>query len=185
MNEIRQRLSDISNLVTSALTPTSARSASDPVNTATLACRRSLAWSTTSLPPTIQPTPATLLRLPPTSLRPTQFMTPRLVQLLGTSALVSLSSQVGPQRTVRTRASDLPQGLLIPNVPVLHVNGMRTLKADSWRDIVRHWTEGEPRLGLRVPLKDWPHHYYNGPHGHKFNTKYYQRSVVATEFLNE
>ncbi|KAI6016548.1 hypothetical protein EDC04DRAFT_2577386 [Pisolithus marmoratus] len=205
MNEIRQRLSNISNLVTSALTPDLRTLSIQPcqhcnacwasslcssllyqlTNNAVSACRCSLAWSTTSLSPTIQPTPATLLRLPPTSLRPTQFMTPRLVQPLGTSALVSLSSQVGPQRTVRTRASDLPQGLLILNVPILHVNGMRTLKADSWRDIVCHWTEGEPQLGLRIPLKDWPHHYYNGPHGRKFNTKYYQRSVVATEFLNE
>ncbi|KAI6041006.1 hypothetical protein EDC04DRAFT_2602047 [Pisolithus marmoratus] len=84
-----------------------------------------------------------------------------------TSAFMSLPSQVGPHRTVRTCPSDLPQGLFIPNVPVLHENGMWMLKADSWRDI------------------DWPQHYYNGPHGRKFNTKYYQQSMVTTEFLNE
>ncbi|KAI6011885.1 hypothetical protein BKA83DRAFT_4131345 [Pisolithus microcarpus] len=60
-----------------------------------------------------------------------------------------------------THVSD-PRGLLIPNVPVLHADGTWTPKSGSWRDIVHHWTEGEPQLGLHTPLKDWPHHYYNG-----------------------
>ncbi|KAI6015802.1 hypothetical protein PISMIDRAFT_9059 [Pisolithus microcarpus 441] len=70
-------------------------------------------------------------------------------------------------------------------MPVLHADGTRTPKCDSWKDIVHHWTEGEPCLGLVVPLKDWPHHFYNGRHGRQFNTKYYQRSMIATEFLDE
>ncbi|KAI5984977.1 hypothetical protein EDC04DRAFT_2914018 [Pisolithus marmoratus] len=189
MNEICQRLSNISNLVTSALTSTSACLASNPVDTATLACRHSLAWTTPLLPPTIQPSPATLFCLPPISSQPMQFTMLRLVQPLGASASASpfvfLPSQVGPHRTVRTRPSNLPQGLLIPNVPVLHANGMQTLKSNSWRDIVRHWMEGEPRLSLSIPLKDWPHHYYNRLHGHKFNTKSYQQSIIVTKFLNE
>lgn len=47
-----------------------------------------------------------------------------------------------------------------------------------------HWTVGEPRLKLFMPLKDWPHHYYNGLHGHKFNSLYLQRSVLAKEFVD-
>jgi len=78
-----------------------------------------------------------------------------------------------------------PMGLVIPNIPVTHPNGTKTPKSEAWRDVVRHWTVGEPRLNLFVPLKDWPHHYYNGRYGWQHNTKYYQRSIIALEFLNE
>ncbi|KIN97548.1 hypothetical protein M404DRAFT_160167 [Pisolithus tinctorius Marx 270] len=97
------------------------------------------------------------------------------------SISTSLPPHVRPQRT--STHPSVP--LRIPNVPVLHVNGTRMPKSDSWRDVVRHWTEGEPRLGLYVPLKDWPHHHRNGKHGRQFNTKHHQRGVIATEFLNE
>lgn len=50
---------------------------------------------------------------------------------------------------------------------------------------MRHWTVGEPRLGQHIPLKNWPRHYYNGKDGRRFNTKHYQRKVIATEFVNE
>ncbi|KAI5985968.1 hypothetical protein EDD15DRAFT_2200347 [Pisolithus albus] len=103
------------------------------------------------------------------------------------SHLAAPTSSCQPQRAIviGTHKSNLPLGLLIPNVPVLHADGARTPKSDSWRDIVRHWTEGEPRLGLHTPLKDWPHHYYNGRYGRAFNMKHYQQRVVATEFLDE
>ena len=75
-------------------------------------------------------------------------------------------------------------GLAIPHVPAKLESGGRTPQPDAWRDIVRHWTVGEPRLKLFVPLKDWPHHYYNGLHRHKFNSLYFQRSVLAREFMD-
>ena len=75
-------------------------------------------------------------------------------------------------------------GLLIPDLPITLEDGVtQSAKADSWRIIVQHWTEGDPRLGLFLPLKDWPHHYHNGP-GRQFNMKHYQRRLIATEFLD-
>ncbi|KAI6155649.1 hypothetical protein BKA82DRAFT_17486 [Pisolithus tinctorius] len=70
-------------------------------------------------------------------------------------------------------------------MPVLHPDGTQTAKLDSWRDIVHHWMEGEPQLDLHIPLKDSPYHYYNGKSGRQFNTKYSQRCVIVTEFLDE
>ncbi|KAI6024930.1 hypothetical protein BKA83DRAFT_4491719 [Pisolithus microcarpus] len=95
-----------------------------------------------------------------------------------------VTSCIGPLRT-SGQPSNIPKGLLIPNMPVLHADGMQTLKCNSWKDIVHHWTEGEPCLSLAVPLKDWPHHYYNGQYGRQFNTKYYQQSMITMEFLDE
>ncbi|KIM51924.1 hypothetical protein SCLCIDRAFT_33056 [Scleroderma citrinum Foug A] len=57
-------------------------------------------------------------------------------------------------------------------------------KSESWRVIVSHWTEGAPQLGLPTPLKDWPHKHYNGAN-QRFNQKYLQCKMIATEFLNE
>ena len=75
-------------------------------------------------------------------------------------------------------------GLLIPDLPITLEDGvMQSAKADSWRIIVQHWTEGDPRLSLFLPLKDWPHHYHNGP-GRQFNTKHYQHCLITTEFLD-
>ncbi|KAI6095655.1 hypothetical protein EDD16DRAFT_1719009 [Pisolithus croceorrhizus] len=180
----------IGTLVARTMTPTApTRSASHPNPVPSLACQR-----TSAAPSTIQSA------CMPVGLQPTQLSAPQLVQPSGAPpGFASSPSHVGPQRTTSTsthahthaytrtriRTSNLPPGLLIPNVPVLHADGTRTPKSDSWRDIVRHWTEGEPRLGLHIPLRDWPHHYYNGPYGRQFNTKHYQRSVVATEFLDE
>ncbi|KAI6124325.1 hypothetical protein EV401DRAFT_2158047 [Pisolithus croceorrhizus] len=111
----------------------------------------------------------------------------------------SSPSHIGPQRTTGTgthahthaythtciHTSNLPPGLLIPNVPILHADGMCTPKSNLWRDVVQHWMEGEPQLGLHIPLRDWPHHYYNGPYGQQFNMKHYQQSIMVMEFLNE
>jgi len=74
--------------------------------------------------------------------------------------------------------------LLILNLLITLEDGvMQSAKSESWRIIVQHWTEGKPHLSLFLPLKDWPHHYYNRP-GHQFNTKHYQCHLIATEFLN-
>jgi len=99
---------------------------------------------------------------------------------LNISVSALLPSLIGAQRTPRGP----PEGLVIPFVPVMHADGMKTPKSESWRDIVQHWTVGEPRLHLFVALKDWPHHYYNGRHGRKFNSLYYQQGLVAKEFLH-
>jgi len=90
-----------------------------------------------------------------------------------------LPSLAGAQRT----SDGPPMGLIIPCIPVKLQNGGKTPQSESWREIVQHWTVGEPRLRLFVPLKDWPHSYYNGRHGQKFNTLYYQRGIIAKEFL--
>lgn len=154
----------------------------------TAAHRRSLAQTTALLPPAIQSAsmPAAQPYLPTLNLQPTQtqFRMPQVVQPSDLSPSTSLPSQIGPQRT-KARASTSLLGVVIPDVPVLRPDGTRTAKSDSWRDIVRHWTEGEPRLDLHIPLKDWPYHYYNGKSGRQFNTKYSQRRVIATEFLDE
>ncbi|KAL4072545.1 hypothetical protein V8B97DRAFT_2023336 [Scleroderma yunnanense] len=86
-----------------------------------------------------------------------------------------------PQWTVYS--SIPPKGMLIPNVPVIHKDNMQTPRTESWKDIICHWTEGEERLSLTVPLKDWPHSWYNGPHGQKFNLKYYQFHENEKDFL--
>ena len=91
-----------------------------------------------------------------------------------------LPSLVGARRT----SAGPPMGLAIPHLPMKRENGEMTPRSETWRDIVRHWMVWEPRLQLFVPLKDWPHHYYNGRHRRHFNTLYYQRSLIAKEFLH-
>ncbi|KAI6035401.1 hypothetical protein F5J12DRAFT_924235 [Pisolithus orientalis] len=197
VREICQQLSDMSNLVIKALTLASAYSApSGPVlrqgttgsNAQAMpitAYQHSPAQTTTSSPPVIQSTsmptaaiqstsmPAAQPYLPTLNLQPTQtqFRMPRVVQLSDLSPSTSLPSQIGPQRT-KARASTSLLGVVILDVPVLRPDGTWTAKSDSWRDIVHHWTEGEPRLDLHIPLKDWPYHYYNGKSGRQFNTKF-------------
>ncbi|KAL4065136.1 hypothetical protein J3A83DRAFT_4190563 [Scleroderma citrinum] len=74
---------------------------------------------------------------------------------------------------------------------VMHAShNASTSSTSSWlehdnSDTPESWKEGDPKVGLYVPLKDWPHHYYNGQHGWKFNTKYYQWSIIATEYIHE
>ncbi|KAI6004797.1 hypothetical protein EDD15DRAFT_2191570 [Pisolithus albus] len=174
VQEIRQQLNRMSNLVTTALTSTSVRSGSEAAPCPGIS---DLAASVPQSHGLSHPVPATV------SSRPTQFAIPQPVQPSNVSR--SVPSQRVRRQRIGGHPYNIPRGLLIPNVPVLHADRTRTPKSDSWKDIVRHWTEGEPRLGLTLPLKDWPHHYHNGPLGRQFNTKYYQRSVIATEFLDE
>ncbi|KIK22932.1 hypothetical protein PISMIDRAFT_101590 [Pisolithus microcarpus 441] len=163
--DIRQQLNYMSNLVTRALTSTSIRSGSEAVpcpGTSDLAAPGECICFIRNLSPAIQSDQPSTNSIP-----------------------AHRCSSVQTPASIGGRPYNIPRGLLIPNVPVLHADGTRTPKSDSWKDIVRHWTEGEPRLGLVLPLKDWPHHYHNGPLGRQFNTKYYQRSVITSEFLNE
>ena len=91
----------------------------------------------------------------------------------------------GP-RTGPTRRSShrIPKaGLVIPDIPALCPDGMRRPRKESWRDIVQHWTAGDPTLGLHTPLRDWPPEWLQGPN-RVFATKYFERSVIALEFIN-
>ncbi|KAH0832355.1 hypothetical protein J3R83DRAFT_13378 [Lanmaoa asiatica] len=92
----------------------------------------------------------------------------------------------GGSRTGPTRRSShrLPKaGLVIPDVPVLCADGMRRPRKESWRDIVQHWTTGDPALGLHTPLKDWPPEWIQGAN-RIFATKHFEWSVIALEFLH-
>ncbi|KAL4065100.1 hypothetical protein J3A83DRAFT_4375591 [Scleroderma citrinum] len=159
--------------------------------------------STIQLPPTIQFTPNAQSPLPTFhsqwmwfSTLPVTIMMASLAPMSHSNAAVSAPvlhsnitvvapppSLIGPQRTAYS--SIPPKGMLIPNVPVIHKDNMQTPRTESWKDIIHHWTEGEEWLSLTVLLKDWPHSRYNGPHGQKFNLKYYQQKVVAMEYLDE
>ncbi|KAF8428472.1 hypothetical protein L210DRAFT_988370 [Boletus edulis BED1] len=74
-------------------------------------------------------------------------------------------------------------GVVIPDIPVRNPNGSRHPKCESWWDIVKHWTESDPALGLHTPLRDWPPEWTQ--HNNRlFAVKYHQRSLVTLEFLN-
>ncbi|KAL4069530.1 hypothetical protein J3A83DRAFT_4189293 [Scleroderma citrinum] len=158
------------------------------------------AQNTIQTPPTIQSIPATQSQLSTFRLQPTPITLP-LVQhsrpshsptvttlCLAPAAVPNaifsapFPSSIGSHRPVQSSVP--PKGLVIPRVPVIRKDDTRTPRSESWEDIVRHWREGEGRLGLTVPLKDWPHSWYNGPHGRKFNSKYYQRKLIAMEYLD-
>ncbi|KAG1907643.1 uncharacterized protein F5891DRAFT_939549 [Suillus fuscotomentosus] len=74
-------------------------------------------------------------------------------------------------------------GLVIPRLPLVRSNGLKTPKAESWRDIITHWLVGDPDRGLKTPLKDWPQEWYQGPN-RKLAMQYQNRAVVAREFIN-
>ncbi|KAG1885796.1 hypothetical protein F4604DRAFT_1573111 [Suillus subluteus] len=80
----------------------------------------------------------------------------------------------------------LPEkGLDIPNLPVRCADGSYAPKKDSWRYIVRHWTEADPRRGLHVALRDWPAKWLKGKNKAIFGSKYHQRALIALEFLEQ
>ncbi|KAG1840392.1 hypothetical protein F4604DRAFT_1598900 [Suillus subluteus] len=80
----------------------------------------------------------------------------------------------------------LPEkGLDIPNLPVRCADGSYAPKKDSWRYIVRHWTEADPRRGLHVALQDWPAEWLKGKNKAIFGSKYHQRALIALEFLEQ
>jgi hypothetical protein len=84
----------------------------------------------------------------------------------------------------RTSSRSLPTaGLIIPDVPIRGPNGSRRPRSESWRDIVKHWVEGDPALGLHTPLRDWPPEWTRGSN-RLFAAKYHQRSLIALEFLD-
>ena len=64
---------------------------------------------------------------------------------------------------------DLPDGMPMP-------------KSQSWKDLVQHWTEGEPCLGLHMLLKDLPREHYNG-WNRCFNEKFVEAIPMYVEEL--
>ena len=99
-----------------------------------------------------------------------------------TGASTASSRRTGRCRTPSSHSVPTA-GLVIPDVPVRNPNGSRRPKSESWRDIIKHWTEGDPSLGLRTPLRDWPPDWTRGSN-RLFAAKYHQRSLVALEFLD-
>ncbi|KAF8128271.1 hypothetical protein EV363DRAFT_1297891 [Boletus edulis] len=120
-----------------------------------------------------QPTATTVARTPPSLPSAAQ---PHF-ESVQSSDSSSLSSQPGHAH-VRLL---LTPGLVIPDIPVRNPDGSRQPKSKSWRDIVKHWTEGDPALGLHIPLKDWPPEWTRGSN-RLFAAKHQQRSLIALEF---
>ena len=102
---------------------------------------------------------------------------PRVRELTDDSAVASAGC-------TRSSSQQLPKaGLVIPDVPVILPDGMRRPRSESWQDIVEHWTSGALNLGLHTALKEWPPEWVRG-HNRVFATKYFERSVIALEFIN-
>ncbi|KAF8126598.1 hypothetical protein EV363DRAFT_1525718 [Boletus edulis] len=120
-----------------------------------------------------QPTATTVARTPPSLPSAAQ---PHF-ESVQSSDSSSLSSQPGH---AHVRLLPTP-GLVIPDIPVRNPDGSRRPKSESWRDIVKHWTEGDPALGLHTPLKDWPPEWTRGSN-RLFAAKHQQRSLIALEF---
>lgn len=95
--------------------------------------------------------------------------------------LMSSSHNTGPRRVSSLQSLPTP-GLVIPDIPTRSPNGSRRPKSESWRDIIKHWTEGDPTVGLHTPLRDWPPDWTRG-NNRVFATKYQQRSLIAVEFI--
>jgi len=99
----------------------------------------------------------------------------------------TLPPGVPGHRMAPTRRSShrIPKaGLVIPDVPVLcSTDSTRRPRKESWRDIVQHWMMGDPTHGLHTPLKDWPPEWVQGCN-RVFATKYFERSVIALEFID-
>ncbi|KAG1759372.1 hypothetical protein EDD22DRAFT_849297 [Suillus occidentalis] len=76
------------------------------------------------------------------------------------------------------------QGLVIPAVPAKRADGSFPPRAESWKQIVQHWLEGDPTRGLHHPLRDWPADWIRGKNKALFASKYKQRAVIALEFLD-
>ncbi|KAG1818073.1 uncharacterized protein BJ212DRAFT_1479903 [Suillus subaureus] len=77
------------------------------------------------------------------------------------------------------------KGLDIPNLPIQCTDGSYAPKKDSWRYIIQHWTEADPRHGLHVALQDWPAVWLKGKNKAIFSSKYHQHALVTLEFLEQ
>ena len=62
---------------------------------------------------------------------------------------------------------------LIPDVP---------RGATGWLTVVKDWEEADPSRSLTLPLKDWPEEWRKR---NELGSKYNQRRLIATEFIDE
>ncbi|KAF8516847.1 hypothetical protein BU17DRAFT_67293 [Hysterangium stoloniferum] len=53
----------------------------------------------------------------------------------------------------------------------------------GWRQVVDHWLKGDPSVKNSPPLKDWNQKWIKGRYKKMYGQVYYQRKLVATEFL--
>jgi hypothetical protein len=83
-----------------------------------------------------------------------------------------------PAPTSRTRICPprkLPiPGLAIPNLP-------RRCQGGAWQVAVEQWETIDPLTGYA--LKDWPEDWYKGEMTNVFGSKWCQRELIATEFI--
>ncbi|KAG1831983.1 hypothetical protein DFJ58DRAFT_736438 [Suillus subalutaceus] len=120
---------------------------------------------------------------------------PPLQHLLCSTFLPCKSPTLIPQQTVPAPnntssmnfgSRPLPKkGLDISNLPVWCADGSYAPKKDSWRYIVQHWTEADPRCGLHVALQDWPAAWLKGKNKAIFGSKYHQHALIVLEFLEQ
>ncbi|KAG1791700.1 uncharacterized protein HD556DRAFT_1309765 [Suillus plorans] len=90
-----------------------------------------------------------------------------------------------PLPSAAASTQQLPSnGLIIPRLPLVCLNGLKNPKAESWKDIIMHWLVGDPDRGLKTLLKDWPQEWYQGPNW-KLAMQFQNRAVVACEFINQ
>ena len=101
-----------------------------------------------------------------------------------TQAFVTQSS---PATSTASNASSLldlvSRKPVIPDVPPQNCS-YKMPRGEAWKEVVRHWQEGAPELNLHVPLKDWPYEYTRGQN-RGLHSKYNQRRIIATEFLDQ
>lgn len=96
----------------------------------------------------------------------------------------SASGPSGTASHCRASSHSLPMaGLVIPDIPVRNPDGSCHPRSDSWQDIIQHWMEGAPELGLHTPLRDWLPEWTQGANW-LFAAKYHQWSIIALEFLS-
>ncbi|KAL4077391.1 hypothetical protein J3A83DRAFT_4368717 [Scleroderma citrinum] len=169
VRDIREMFDNMSNQVQTASTSASSHVPSSPHWSAltvsshgtsisqTSAHQCLYAQNTIQTPPTIQSIPATQSQLSTFCLQPTPITLP-LVQhsrpLHSPTAPIGLFSPPSLPGDWSSRACQSSTRMT------------QTPRSESWEDI------------------DWPHSWYNGPHGWKFNSKYYQRKLIAMEYLN-
>ena len=130
---------------------------------------------------------------PPSSTPPTHQSThPQVTQPLATAT----PSPTGPAGTANPPSQShqsqsppsvtpLPNKMLrIPGIPVLRPDGTKAQKAEAWKDIIRHWDEGDPFLSLHKPLKDWTKDDLTGANW-GFVPLHGQRATIAREFIEQ
>jgi hypothetical protein len=134
---------------------------------------------------------STLFHWPPLQHPPCSTLPPRESPTLISQQTVPAPSHTFNPATNNTGTTNfgshpLPKkGLDIPNLPVQCADGSYAPKKDSWRYIVQHWTEANPRCGLHVALQDWPAEWLKGKNKTIFGSKYHQHALIMLEFLEQ